>query len=96
VYFAFDWGQAIVDMTKANPTGELTWLHRTIQHTFALLRGQAIDATWAVFFIPAMILFVWAMLDWWLIKDTPEDADFPAVRHPRCFFRSDARHLRFP
>src|SRR5215475_3310438 len=23
VYFAFDWGQAIVEMTKANPTGEL-------------------------------------------------------------------------
>jgi len=76
VYFAFDWGQAIANMTKANPQGELSWLHRTIQNVFAL-KGQAVDATWAVFFIPAAILVVWAALDVWLIKDTPEDADFP-------------------
>src|SRR5207253_2759981 len=75
VYFAFDWGQAIANMAKANPTGELSWLHRTIQNVFAL-KGQAVDATWAVFFIPAAILVVWAVLDLWLIKDTPEEADF--------------------
>ena len=39
--------------------------------------AKPVDATWAVFFIPAAILLVWALLDWWLIKDTPEDADFP-------------------
>src|SRR5271157_5558077 len=31
VYFAFDWGQAIVDMAKAAPEGKLNWLHRLIQ-----------------------------------------------------------------
>ena len=76
VYFAFDWGKAIVDMAKANPKGELGWLHRLIQKTFAL-DGKAVDANWAVFFIPAAILIFWALLDWWLIKDTPEDANFP-------------------
>src|ERR1051325_2473657 len=76
VYFAFDWGQAIVNMAKANPQGELSWLHRTIQNVFAL-RSGGVDATWAVFFIPAAILVVWALLDWWLIKDTPEEAEFP-------------------
>jgi len=76
VYFAFDWGQAIADMTKAGPTGELGWLHRLIQQVFALKTGN-IDATWAVFFIPAAILVFWALLDWWLIKDTPEEAHFP-------------------
>jgi OPA family glycerol-3-phosphate transporter-like MFS transporter len=76
VYFAFDWGQAIVDMAKANPKGQLGWLHSLIQKTFAL-DGKAVDANWAVFFIPAAILLFWALLDWWLIKDTPEGADFP-------------------
>jgi hypothetical protein len=28
-------------------------------------------------FIPAAILIVWALLDWWLIKDTPEEASLP-------------------
>src|ERR1035438_9341822 len=63
-------------MAKANPKGELGWLHSLIQKTFAL-NGKAVDANWAVFFIPAGILLFWALLDWWLIKDTPEDADFP-------------------
>src|ERR1039457_4328450 len=76
VYFAFDWGKAIVDMAKANPKGELGWLHGLIQKTFAL-NGKAVDANWAVFFIPAGILLFWALLDWWLIKDTPEEAGFP-------------------
>jgi MFS transporter, OPA family, glycerol-3-phosphate transporter len=76
VYFAFDWGKAIVDMAKANPKGELSWLHSLIQKTFAL-DGRAVDANWAVFFIPAAILLVWALLDLWLIKDTPEGANFP-------------------
>ena len=34
-------------------------------------------ATWAVFFVPAVILLTWALLDLWLIKDTPEEAGFP-------------------
>ncbi len=76
VFFAFDWGKAIVDMAKANPQGQLSWLHKLIQKAFAL-DGRPVDANWAVFFIPAAILVVWALLDWWLIKDTPEEADFP-------------------
>lgn len=76
VYFAFDWGRAIVAMTKANPIGEVGWLHGLIQKIFAV-NAQPVDATWAVFFIPAAIMLFWAALDWWLIKDTPEEANFP-------------------
>ena len=75
VYFAFDWGQAIVDMTRVMPEGELGWLHVLIQRVFAL-KTRSVDATWAVFYIPAAILLFWALLDWWLIKDTPEEAHF--------------------
>jgi OPA family glycerol-3-phosphate transporter-like MFS transporter len=76
VYFAFDWGKAIVDMAAANPKGQVGWLHALIQRVFVPEAGP-VNATWAVFFIPAAILMVWALLDWWLIKDTPEEADFP-------------------
>jgi OPA family glycerol-3-phosphate transporter-like MFS transporter len=77
VYFAFDWGKMIVDMAKANPTGHVGWLHHLIQVVF-VPQGKGIDATWAVFFIPSVILIGWAVLDVWLIKDTPEEANFPA------------------
>jgi MFS transporter, OPA family, glycerol-3-phosphate transporter len=76
VYFAFDWGKAIVDMAAANPAGEIGWLHALIQRVF-VPDAKPVNATWAVFFIPAAILLVWALLDWWIIKDTPEEADFP-------------------
>ncbi|MFI5336668.1 MAG: MFS transporter [Opitutales bacterium] len=75
VYFAFDWGQAIADMTKFGSHGG--WLHTLILRVFALDQGSY-DATWALFFIPAAILIGWALLDAWLIKNTPEEADFPA------------------
>jgi len=76
VYFAFDWGQAIIDMSKVHPDQPLGALHRIMLRVFAL-EARPIDATWAVFFIPAAILVVWATLDAWLIKDTPEEAMFP-------------------
>jgi OPA family glycerol-3-phosphate transporter-like MFS transporter len=78
VYFAFDWGQKIVELTKAGSSGG--WFHDLLQKIFAsdvLVGGKAVDATWAVFFIPAAIMIIWVFLDWWLIKDTPEEAAFP-------------------
>lgn len=75
VYFAFDWGQAIVNLTLANPTGELGRFQSLLHKLFAL-ENQAVDATWAVFFIPALLLILWAVLDGVLIKDTPEEAGF--------------------
>ncbi len=78
VYFAFDWGQAIVDMTRVQSQGETGWLAGLLQKVFAL-KGQAVDPTWAVFFIPATIMLFWALIDWWLIRDTPEEANFPPL-----------------
>lgn len=75
VYFAYDWGQAIVNMTKAGAGDSAGGLGSLIRRAFAP-GAKSVDATWAVFFIPAAILVVWALLDWWLIKDTPEEADF--------------------
>jgi len=70
VYFAFDWGGTIVDMTKANAGGN--WL----KSVFASADAN-VDATWAVFYVPAVLLIFWLLLDAWLIKDAPEDAGFP-------------------
>lgn len=77
VYFAFDWGQAVVEMSKVEPGSCSGWLHELIRRVFAV-DAKPVDATWAVFFIPSILLVGWALLDWWLIKDTPEEANFPA------------------
>ena len=69
VYFAFDWGGAIVNLTKADAPGN--WLKSIFSSA-----GANVDATWAVFFVPAVLLVFWALMDLWLIKDEPEDAGF--------------------
>jgi OPA family glycerol-3-phosphate transporter-like MFS transporter len=77
-YFAFDWGQAIIDMSKANPEKNHGWLQPVIQKVFAI-EGRTVDATWAVFFIPAVLILAWALLDYFLIRDTPDQAGFPEL-----------------
>jgi MFS transporter, OPA family, glycerol-3-phosphate transporter len=79
IYFAFDWGRAIVEMTRAGASGG--WIQSMLQWLFATdvrVNGQLVDATWAIFFIPGFILLGWVLLDYWLIKDEPEQAGFPA------------------
>jgi len=76
IYFAFDWGLALINMTKAKAPAAMNGLTRFIRDIF-VPPGQTIDATWAVFFVPAAILVAWALLDLWLIKEIPEDAGFP-------------------
>src|SRR5256886_11697754 len=76
VYFAFDWGQAIIDITKLNAPMPTSAVERLL-HVIFVPPGLTMDATWAVSFVPAAILAVWALLDIWLIRDTPEHAGFP-------------------
>jgi OPA family glycerol-3-phosphate transporter-like MFS transporter len=76
VYFAFDWGSAIVKMTSLKSPGDAGWVQQLLQQIFSV-QSQRVDATWAVFFVPAIILIFWALLDIFTIKDTPEEANFP-------------------
>lgn len=75
VYFAFDWGQAIVDASKAHIEGPPTTLQKVFQVVFAT-DTSPVNSIWLVFFIPSAILVFWALLDVWLIKDTPNQAGF--------------------
>jgi OPA family glycerol-3-phosphate transporter-like MFS transporter len=75
VYFAFDWGQAIADAVKLAPTVELSSFQKFLRAAFAVDMGRT-DAYWFVFFIPALLLIFWALVDAWLLKDSPAHAKF--------------------
>lgn len=75
VYFAYDWGNAILNASKHNYAGEPTALRRFFELLFAVDTNN-VDAIWLAFFIPAFLLIIWALLDVWLIKDSPSDAGF--------------------
>lgn len=76
VYFAFDWVEAIIKMTKAGSDAAYSGM-AALLHRIFVPAGATTDATWAAFFVPAAILLVWVALDAWLIKETPEGAGFP-------------------
>lgn len=75
VYFAFDWGAAVVELSKIESSSH-SWARSLVQRLFSS-SIYPVDATWAVFFIPAAIMIFWAVLDFLFIKDTPEEAGFP-------------------
>ena len=85
VYFAFDWGGTIITLTKSGASG---WLH-----DWFVSPSLPLDATWSVFYIPAAILIVWLLIDWWLIKDFPEQAGFPHL--DTCDASSGQMHVEF-
>lgn len=75
VYFAFDWGQAIADAMKLQPSVELSGFQKGMRTIFAVDMGKT-DAYWFVFLIPAGILMIWALIDLFLLKDSPAHAKF--------------------
>jgi OPA family glycerol-3-phosphate transporter-like MFS transporter len=92
IYFAFDWGQAIVDATTLQHAEGLSVVQEIIRKVFCV-ENATTPAVWAVFFIPAGVMLFWALLDAWLIKDSPEEAGYEA------FDTADASsgqmHLKF-
>lgn len=75
VYFAFDWTAAIanaVNITKSADGG----VFRSMMASAFGLHNATVSAYWLVFYIPAGILLVFALLDLVLIKDTPDNAGF--------------------
>ncbi|MBU1706453.1 MFS transporter [bacterium] len=75
IYFAFDWGYAIVQATKAHVAIHLNFAQVLMRNMLGI-EGSAIDQTWWVFFIPAGILTVFFILDIFVIRDKPSQAGF--------------------
>jgi len=75
VYFAFDWGRAIVDATRKIAPENIGVLAGFVRGLLGI-DGTGVDATWWVFFIPAIILTgLWVVLLLFL-RDRPEEAGF--------------------
>ncbi len=75
IYFAFDWGFAIVEATKITPGYELSFVQGLIR-SLTGAANTSIDQTWWVFFIPAMILGVMLIIELFLLKDSPSGAGY--------------------
>ncbi|MFZ5517600.1 MAG: MFS transporter [Candidatus Zhuqueibacterota bacterium] len=73
IYFAFDWGTAIVEATRATLTTDLNFIQTGLRNLIGVT-GSTVDQTWWVFFIPAILLFVFFIFEIFLLRDTPSQA----------------------
>jgi MFS transporter, OPA family, glycerol-3-phosphate transporter len=76
VYFAFDWGQAVVNATKAVVDIKLNFIQEFLRSLVIGNSTPAIDQTWWVFFVPAIILGLFFIIELIWLKDRPEQAGF--------------------
>ena len=79
VYFAFDWGKAIVDATRAVVDPSKLSAIQIGLRSLLVASESAVDQTWWVFFIPAVALLVFAILDLIIIRDMPSGAGFKDI-----------------
>ncbi len=75
IYFAFDWGQAIVNATQVSPQKDLGFISSALRGLLGSANAS-VDQTWFVFFIPAALLLSFGILEIFLLKDTPKEAGF--------------------
>ncbi len=73
LFFAFDWGKTIVDATKAVVDTNLSWIQNLLRSLLSV-EGTTSDQTWWIFFVPAGILVIFAILDLLIIRDAPSGA----------------------
>jgi len=74
LYFAFDWGDAIVNATKASAT-QLNFFENLLRSVIGA-SNTTLDQTWWVFFIPAIILITFFIIELFLLRNTPANAGY--------------------
>ena len=73
IYFAFDWGYAIVEATRATVSSDLSWIQQILRAVTGA-SASSIDATWWVFFVPTVLLWSMFIIEIFLLRDRPGQA----------------------
>lgn len=74
LYFAFDWGESIVNATRSTAT-DLSFFESLLRRLIGI-SDTPVDQTWWVFFIPAIILSLFVIIEIFTLRDSPSKAGF--------------------
>jgi OPA family glycerol-3-phosphate transporter-like MFS transporter len=91
IYFAFDWGNAVVAASRAEP-GELGIVASAFAFVFRL-GASGVDENWMVFFIPSIMMgLFWCIMFLWL-RNTPGEAGFKDFDTAEASLAGDGQRL---
>ena len=79
IYFAFDWGKAIVEAVQVDPGKELSFFQTTLRQML-VDSDVAMSPTWWVFFVPSAILFTFAVITLVMVRETPSGAGLEDIK----------------
>ena len=74
IYFAFDWGFAVVEATRASLSTDIGVVATVF--SFILPGGKGVDANWWLFFTPAIILGTLWIILFLFLRNTPAEAGY--------------------
>lgn len=75
LYFAFDWGFAVAEATRAVQGENPSIFARAFASVFGI-GGSGVNENWALFYVPALILGVLWVIMFLFLKNTPSDAGY--------------------
>lgn len=75
IYFAFDWGYAVVQATRAQLDPDMGLIARGFAWVLGV-GGQGVDANWWIFFTPAVFLTVLFAVLLLFLRNTPKEAGY--------------------
>lgn len=73
VYFAFDWTDALSKAVNHKFDNAPNALHGLLDSVFGISQNP-VSAYWLIFYVPAILLFIWAAINFFIVKDSPEEA----------------------
>ncbi|MBI4350379.1 MAG: MFS transporter [Elusimicrobia bacterium] len=75
LYFAFDWGFAVAEASRAVAGQSPSFIARVFAAVFGL-GGTGVDQNWWIFFVPALILAVFWTIMFLFLRNTPGEAGY--------------------
>jgi OPA family glycerol-3-phosphate transporter-like MFS transporter len=75
LYFAFDWGFAVAEASRAASATNPTVMARVFAAVFGL-GGAGTDQNWWIFFVPAIMLAFFWLIMFFFLRNTPGEAGY--------------------
>jgi MFS transporter, OPA family, glycerol-3-phosphate transporter len=91
IYFAFDWGRAVVDATRASPE-DLGVVASAFSFMFGLGRS-GVNEDWMIFFIPSIMLGIFWIIMFLSLRNTPGEAGFVDFDTAEASLADDGKRL---
>ncbi len=78
IFLAFDWGDIITKATLAVADPNSNPISIALR-SLLLTEGATVNGSWWIFYIPTIVLLIFFIIDYFIVRDTPAQAGLPNI-----------------